>query len=329
MSDLKDEIKDKLKMSLDESRMLVLGMQVLVGFGFNSVFAPGFERLPELSQHIKLFALGLFLVSLAFSMSPAPFHQLVGRGNNSPASLRHVTWALGVALLPFATGLGLDVFVAVEQVAGSGAGIASGIIAFMFAILFWYGLAWVQKSEKSYRRHEEVMRRVEKDSEAQEAELKDKIEFVITEARVVLPGAQALLGFQFLTMLTEAFDRLPAELKYLHLASLGAIAVSTMLLIAPAAFHRLAERGENTERLHTYATRMVLAAMAFLALGVVGDLLVVVWKVTGSYAVAAITSLVALVFFYGLWFGYSLYRRNRGEAQAGASSTEAQKGSAV
>lgn len=325
MSDLKDEMKGKLKISLDESRMLVLGMQVLVGFGFNSVFAEGFERLPELSQHIKLVALGLFLVALAFSMSPAPFHQLVGRGNNSPASLRHVTWAFGVALLPFAAGLGLDVFVAVEQVAGSTAGIAGGIVAFIFAIIFWYGLAWVQKSAESYRRHEEVMRRVEKDKEAQEAELKDKIEFAITEARVVLPGAQALLGFQFLTMLTAAFDRLPLELKYLHLASLGAIAISTMLLIAPAAFHRLAERGENTERLHTFASRMVLGAMAFLALGVVGDLYVVVWRVTGSSAIAVAASLIALALFYGLWFGYSLYRRNQDEADA--SAADVKKGS--
>lgn len=320
-----DDIKDKIKISLDESRMLVLGMQVLIGFGYNAVFTTGFARLPETSQYIKLFSLGLLLVALAFSMSPAPFHQLVGRGNNSPASLRHVTRAAGLALLPFAAGLSLDVYLAVEQVAGSVTGIASGIIAFALAVLLWYGLAWVHKSEESYRRHEEVMRRVENDSEAQEAELKDKIDFAITETRVVLPGAQALLGFQFLTMLTEAFDRLPVELKYLHLASLGAIAISIMLLIAPAAFHRLAEQGENTERVHTFASRMILGAMAFLALGIAGDLLVVVWKVTGSYALAALAGVVTLAFFYGLWFGYSLYRRGRADSQAEASAADMPK----
>ncbi|HEX8219344.1 MAG TPA: DUF6328 family protein [Chloroflexia bacterium] len=324
-----DEIKDKLKMSLDEARMLVLGMQVLVGFGYNSVFARGFVELPEVSQHIKLASLGLLLLALALTMSPAPFHQLVGRGENNPASLRHVTRATGAALLPFALGLSLDVYVAVEQVAGPAAAVAAGIIAFALAVSLWYGLALVQKSEKSHRRHEEVMRRVEKDKEAQKAELKDKIELVITEARVVLPGAQALLGFQFLTMLAEEFGKLPGELKYLHLVSLFAIAVSTMLLIAPAAFHRLAERGENTERMHNFASRMVLAAMAFLALGVVGDLFVVVWKVTGSYTAAAIASLVMLVLFYGLWFGYSLYRRGRGDEQGQSSSVDAPERSAV
>ncbi|HET6261233.1 MAG TPA: DUF6328 family protein, partial [Chloroflexia bacterium] len=93
-----DEIKDKLKMSLDEARMLVLGMQVLVGFGYNSVFITGFTKLPESSQYIKLVGLGLLLVAFAFIMSVAPFHQIVGRGNNSPVSLRHATWVTGVAL---------------------------------------------------------------------------------------------------------------------------------------------------------------------------------------------------------------------------------------
>jgi hypothetical protein len=36
--------------------------------------------------------------------------------------------------------------------------------------------------------------------------LHTKIEQMLTEARVILPGVQALLGFQFVVMLTKAFD---------------------------------------------------------------------------------------------------------------------------
>jgi len=53
------------------------------------------------------------------------------------------------------------------------------------------------------------------------------------------PGAQALLGFQFAVMLVDGFDQLPASSQYLHLVSLVAVALSTVLLIAPAAYHRL------------------------------------------------------------------------------------------
>ena len=58
--------------------------------------------------------------------------------------------------------------------------------------------------------------------EEQPTQLKDKIREVLTEARVVLPGAQALLGFQFIAILMESFDRQPKWLHpYTHLASLG------------------------------------------------------------------------------------------------------------
>jgi len=38
---------DKLENALNESRILILGAQVLVGFGFRSVFQEGFPKLPE------------------------------------------------------------------------------------------------------------------------------------------------------------------------------------------------------------------------------------------------------------------------------------------
>jgi hypothetical protein len=40
-----------------------------------------------------------------------------------------------------------------------------------------------------------------------------KIEQVLTEARIIIPGAQALFGFQFVAMLTTGFDRLPPAFK--------------------------------------------------------------------------------------------------------------------
>jgi hypothetical protein len=40
-----------------------------------------------------------------------------------------------------------------------------------------------------------------------------KIEQLSTEARVIIPGAQALFGFQFIAMLTAGFVRLPETAK--------------------------------------------------------------------------------------------------------------------
>ena len=159
------------------------------------------------------------------------------------------------------------------------------------------------------------------------AKLKDKINQALTEARVVLPGAQALLGFQLAGMLMESFEKLPVASRYVHLASLGSMALSVILLMTPAAYHRIVEEGENTEHFHRLASRLLIAAMIPLALGICGDLFVVVRKVTGSATVALISAAAALLFFYGLWFGYTIYRRSedksKGERQKAKVSVKA------
>jgi hypothetical protein len=60
---------------------------------------------------------------------------------------------------------------------------------------------------------------------------------------------------------------------------------------------------------------MVLAAMVPLALGLAGDFFVVVRRVTGSSPLALIGTLLLLTFFFGLWFGFTLYRKNRRAVQ--------------
>jgi cytochrome bd-type quinol oxidase subunit 2 len=138
----------------------------------------------------------------------------------------------------------------------------------------------------------------------------------------VLPGAQALLGFQFVTTLMEAFEKLPLSSRYVHLASLSMVAVSIVLLMTPAAYHRIVERGEETEHFHKFASHALIAAMVPLALGVAGDFYVVVRKITESATSAVAAALVSLLFFYGLWFGLTLYRRGRERSGREAAGRE-------
>ena len=43
--------------------------------------------------------------------------------------------------------------------------------------------------------------------------LSTKVDQLLTEARIIIPGAQALLGFQFAVTLTRAFEQLPVFAK--------------------------------------------------------------------------------------------------------------------
>ena len=132
---------------------------------------------------------------------------------------------------------------------------------------------------------------------------------MLTEARVVLPGVQALLGFQFAAMLAEGFDKLPAGLRYLHLGALGCMALAIVLLMTPAAWHRLVERGEESEGFHSFASAMVVAALVPIAVGISADFYVVTWKIAQSAVVAGSMAAALFVLFIGLWFGLSLVRR--------------------
>src|SRR5205085_946674 len=114
--------------------------------------------------------------------------------------------------------------------------------------------------------------------------LADRVRQVLTEGRMTLPGAQALLGFGMIAVLMEAFRELPLILKVVHLIGLCCIASVIVLLMTPGAYHRIAEEGENSERFHRIATRFLLAAMALLALGLSAGIWVVFEIITGSRA---------------------------------------------
>src|SRR5947207_9587775 len=64
--------------------------------------------------------------------------------------------------------------------------------------------------------------------------LNAQVEQLLTEARVIIPGAQALLGFQFAVTLTRAFEQLPPGAKLAHTIALLCVALAVILLMAPA-----------------------------------------------------------------------------------------------
>lgn len=292
--------------------MLVLGAQVLLGFLSRAAFEPGFEHLTRHAQYLIAVALGLMLVVVALLITPAAYHQIAEDGEDTNALDRFASKMMTVALLPFAIGLGLNLFVFVEKLKGTTYGIAAGLVAAGVALFFWWGWEMLARAGREPEITEaREMSKAQGDDEEKKTETKDKIKHVLTEARTVLPGAQALLGFQFVTILMESFDKLPASSKYVHLASLSCVALSIILLMTPAAYHRIVERGELTEHFYGVASRLLIAAMFPLALGINGSFFVVLRKVTNSVPFSLAAAAVGLLFFYGLWFGFTAYRRGR------------------
>jgi hypothetical protein len=309
------KVKDKVENALNEARMLVLGAQVLVGFQFRAVFEKGFDSLPLPSQFLKLLGLGLMLLAVALIISPSAYHRLVERGEDTHDVHRYTSKLMQFALLPFALGLGIDFYVVAQKVFGWKAGAAAGLFGALLAASFWYGLEFYARRERAdeIAAEKEASDMEEREGGGQDGKqkLSNKIKHVLTECRVVLPGSQALLGFQFICVLTEGFDKLAPLSKYIHLAALGLNALAIVLLMTPAAYHRIVERGEETEHFHRFASKILVAALVPLALALAGDVYVVVQKVSDSQLVSVVSGLVVLAVFWELWFGLTLYRRTQ------------------
>jgi hypothetical protein len=309
------ELKDKVQNALDEARMLMLGTQVLIGIGFRAVVENGLEDLPPQTQYLKLVSLGLLLLTLGLLLWPGTFHQRVERGEDTDRVHRFASAVMTVALLPFAAALGLDLLAPFQKVLGPVAGLIAAMGGFGVAVFFWYVLELPRR------------RSVRKEASTMPTPLEAKIKQVLTEARVVLPGVQALLGFQLAAVLTEGFDKLPESSKILHLISLVLLSLSTILLMTPAAYHRIVEQGEDSEHFHRFASQVLLAAMIPLGLGIAIDFFIVVDKVTHSSTLAIGVTGLVLALFFGAWFGYTSYARQarergrRQELREAASAT--------
>jgi Family of unknown function (DUF6328) len=304
------KLTKKVQQALGENHILILGAHVLVGFQFRAMFEVGFDRLAPAARYLLLGGLLLMVGALALLLLPVSYHWIVKQGHTTSHFHTFTTTVIERALLPFAIGLGINLGIATTTVAGAIIGWVVGLVVTLLALFFWYVLEAIARTRRGAQQKEDrAMNAPENPQDAGSSKLEDQIDQVLEEARMVLPGAQALLGFQFAIMLVDSFAKLPRSAQYVHLVSFGFISLTTILLITPAAYHRLVNQGEDTPDFPRFASRMVLAAMVCLALGVSTDFYVVVEKVTGSGVLALLTSLLMLGSFYGLWFGYTLYRR--------------------
>ncbi len=289
--------------------MLLLGTQVLLGFGYRICFEQKFEQLPPSSQIAHISALGIMTAALGWLIWPAAFHQIGEHGAPSTKFYAFATMVLDFGLAPLSLGLPLAIFpVAVTLrmphpllIAIAVGALASGM---------WYAWSFaVRDPQKRTKVRQELIRQEEDRRKKQEPDLSDRIKKVLIECRMALPGAQAFLGFQFAIVFAQSFEKIPRPWQIIHFISLLSTTLSIVLLIAPAAYHRLAEAGDDTEHFHTVASRLLMAGLVFLAPGMAGDLFVVIAKTNNSPTAAAWIAGGMLTAFYALWFGYSALRR--------------------
>jgi hypothetical protein len=296
------EEEKKVKIALDECRVLMLGAQILFGFHLRAVFEEQFASLSPAAHALYVFAFGAMAVVIALLIAPSMQHRIVEEGRTSGRILAATTLFAGLALAPFALSLGADIAIVFGFKFGTPTGAALGFAFAGLALVLWYGIEYLLRRPN---RKERAM------PEEPDTPIDVRVEHMLTESRLLLPGAQALFGFQLTVLLTPAFDKLAENLKLTHAFALCSIALTIILLMTPAALHRISFGGQNTESFHRMGSAFVIAAAVPLAFGISADLYVAIAKALGSAPIGLAVACALAALLALLWFVQPLALRRR------------------
>jgi uncharacterized membrane protein len=134
---------------------------------------------------------------------------------------------------------------------------------------------------------------------------------LLEECRMVLPGIQALFGFQLIAVFNNGFgEKLTSAQQQIHFYALFLVALAAGLVMAPAAIHRQTQQREVSERFIWLSSRLMTASMYPLAVGLSLDVYligcIVFGAATAGIAFAAALFAVLMV----LWLALPRHERN-------------------
>jgi hypothetical protein len=133
---------------------------------------------------------------------------------------------------------------------------------------------------------------------------------LLQELRVAQAGVQILFGFLLTIAFTERYGSADNFIRVTHLITIMFAACSVALMTAPAAWHRLLFRRGRREDLVEVANRFAIAGLAFLALAMIGTVLLLGEVILGGW-MAVVLGVFAALLFGTLWFALPLRERGR------------------
>jgi hypothetical protein len=145
----------------------------------------------------------------------------------------------------------------------------------------------------------------------QQESLKDQAQNIHEEARMVLPGVQALFGFQLIAVFNQRFSDLSPVDRQIHLAALLLVAIAIGMIMTPAAYHRLCEPDGVSRYFTQISSRLIAGAMVPLAIAVALDVYIVARMVDFAPAGAAVLGAVVLLMLASLWLVFPVWRRTK------------------
>lgn len=127
---------------------------------------------------------------------------------------------------------------------------------------------------------------------------------------MALPGVQVLFAFLLTVPFSQRFDTLSEFEEDLYFGVLIAVALATVLLVAPTAGHRILFRRQQKEFIVSLSNRLALAGLLLLAISMTGAIALISHFIFGTTA-AVISTIVMAAAFVGFWFFGPIVRRSK------------------
>ena len=157
-------------------------------------------------------------------------------------------------------------------------------------------------------------------TDIKQEKLDEEVEHILEESRMVLPGIQALFGFQLIAVFNSRFDEvLGHDAQVLHLVAVVLTALAIALIMAPAAYHRQVERGSISRYLADYASRLLTIGMAPLLTALAIEVSLVAFMILRSVAASSAIGTGLLLIFGWLWYGFPAQQKRRRAPSRAAS----------
>ena len=99
--------------------------------------------------------------------------------------------------------------------------------------------------------------------EGETEEQRERYRELLEETRTVMPGTQVLFAFLLTAAFSNTFKDLDDLGRRSYAVALLLVGVAAIVLMGPAAFHRMSESGKRAERLHV-SIRLQIVGMALL-----------------------------------------------------------------
>jgi hypothetical protein len=144
--------------------------------------------------------------------------------------------------------------------------------------------------------------------ETEEERLDRNLNEMLQELRVALPGVQVLFAFLLAVPFAQGWESITGFQKGAYFGTLICTAISAVMLISPTAYHRLTFRYQQKRQLVFYSNRFSIIGLVFLALAMIGAIMLVTDYLFGMTGTVITTAAAALVFGV-FWFGLPLKRR--------------------